>query len=255
MSAAPTPAAPARDAALQPAPVPPAYRGVWARTLLEGPDIATDTSSTVLWLQTARWHADLRQPAGRPASLAAHRSLAACGADEAAWLARQQGFSGITAVVEDSCEWLREVDFQPPRRGRDIGRMVFAEDGARVEEYGIESDYHETWVRLPESLGPTAAWQARDGRRLLVAGRCFFLVRPRAVALPRAENLATLVAAEPALAPARLGMELSFGRIGADGAWTIAHSTLPWCEGRALELGDRREWVCLLCEDGALAPG
>lgn len=130
-------------------------------------------------------------------------------------------------MVEDRCEWLREVDFQP-RAEAATSAGCCSRRTARVEEYAIESDYHETWVRLPESPGPTAAWP-RDGR--------------------------LLVAAEPALAPARLGMELSFGRISADGAWTIAHSSLPWCEGRAPELGHRREWVCRLCEDGVLAPG
>jgi hypothetical protein len=43
-------------------PVPPSYRGVWMRTLLETTDLHDDTTF-VRWLQLGRWHADLLIPA------------------------------------------------------------------------------------------------------------------------------------------------------------------------------------------------
>jgi hypothetical protein len=78
------------------APVPERYRGVWQRTLLETPDMR-DTSTTVFWLQTAHWHADIRIPAHRPDFSGAAR-LANCSPRQLEWLAGQQGFAGVTQV-------------------------------------------------------------------------------------------------------------------------------------------------------------
>jgi len=72
-------------------PVPDRYRGVWVRTLLTTPKSRDDTTF-VRWLQTSRWHADLRVPPGT-------------GTDR---LARQQGFCGVTTVnVDDAAEVCR----------------------------------------------------------------------------------------------------------------------------------------------------
>lgn len=50
-------------------PVPADLRGVWVRTLLQTETLAehvgappSDTTTWVRWLQTSRWHADLRVP-------------------------------------------------------------------------------------------------------------------------------------------------------------------------------------------------
>jgi len=226
-----------------------AYRGVWRRTLLEGDGILTDTNSTVLWLQTARWHADLRLPGGRP-DFAGARETVGCSLAQRLWLSSQQGFSGVTEVLEDRCQWHRDLDFQPATANRDIGTMIFHADGIGLDEYGIDADYHETWQRLPEGLGPSAAWcgDVSAAARLLVAGDCFFLVRPRVGPLPPDAYISALMLERPEC----LDFELSYGRIsGAKSPWCILHSTLPWREGESLDGGI---WRCLDAEPGAVAP-
>ncbi len=229
------------------APVPAAYRGVWRRTLLEGGGLLTDTSSMVLWLQTARWHADLRLPPGRPAFAGVH-DVTGCSPAQRIWLARQQGFSGVTEVLADQCQWHHDLDFHGDTKHRDIGTMIFHADGSTVEEYGVDAAYHETWQRLPESIGPSAVWcsGASPQSRLLVAGDCFFLVRPSI----RPSTMSTHRAAKALAMPDY--PELSYGRIsGAARPWRIDHSTLPWREGRSL---DEETWHCLDAEAGAAAP-
>jgi len=224
-----------------PAPVPDAYLGVWRRSLLETPDLR-DEHSRVLWLQTPRWHADLRIPAGRPDFSGVGR-LAECDDTQLAWLATQQGFCGLTQVDGERCTWHRLNDFQPANGSRDIGRMGF--DGERVTETGIEADYLEIWERLPESRGGTAALELMtEGGRppdrptwLLLAGDCFMFVRGRALPLPGAADLSCLIAR---VRPSRaqwldwLDVEISFGHCTGPAPWRIEHSTLPFREGQCV---------------------
>src|SRR3569832_1831679 len=84
--------APQADMAAAPAPVPNAYLGVWRRSLLETPNLR-DTHSHVFWLQTPRWHAALRLPAGRP-DFSGIASLAECSGARRAGRARRRGGGG-----------------------------------------------------------------------------------------------------------------------------------------------------------------
>lgn len=232
---------PLADPTDPPPPVPAPYLGVWRRSLLETPT-TQDTTSRVLWLQTPRWHADLRIPEGRPDFSGVNR-LAGCDDAQLAWLATQQGFCGLTQVDGERCTWHRQMDFQPANGSRDAGRMAF--DGERVVETGIEADYLEIWERLPESRGGTAALQlaAENGERplrpawLLIAGDCFMFVRGRALTLPRAADLSSLIARtrpERTQLLAWLDVEISFGRRNGPAPWRIEHSTLPFREGQTV---------------------
>lgn len=224
-----------------PAPaVPDAFLGVWKRTLLRTPRVE-DTTSTVFWLQTPRWHGDIRIPAARPPCEGRH-SLAECGAGELAGLARQQGFAGITSVQGDLCRWLRRVDFQPPSDFADMGRIEFA-TSERMLEYGVLQDYFEIWERLPGSTGEVLVELyappgqdpeiTRPVRILLATGHYFIRLRPRAASLPPADGLLELPGGEAGLRAA-LEFEISFGTRG-PGGWRITHSTMPWIEGTLLE--------------------
>ncbi|MBI3530645.1 MAG: hypothetical protein HY067_22085 [Betaproteobacteria bacterium] len=218
---------------LQPGPpVPPAYIGVWKRTLLRTPEIE-DTTTQVVWMQTQSWHADIRVPAGRPA-FAGKAGPDQLNRTELLELARQQGFCGTTVVDEDICRWLRRHDFQPPSGANDIGRMVF-DTPDRVFEYGVETDYFEIWERVPVSAGESSANQlsADPLTLLLTMGPFFMIVRPRAIRLPQATCLADF-AAEKCSAELRqlVDFEISFGRRGnCSDTWRIELSTLPWQEG------------------------
>jgi hypothetical protein len=228
-----------------PAAVPDAYLGVWRRRLLETAG-TRDERSQVAWLQTPRWHADLRLPADRP-DFSGVNQLADCDDGQLSWLARQQGFCGITRVEGACCAWQRQMDFQPANGSRDIGRMAF--DGERLIETGVESDYLEIWERLPQSRGGTAALElvvehgelpARPAW-LLVAGDCFMFVRGRTHPLPCAADLPELIAR---VRPSRaqlldwLNVEISFGHRTGPTPWRIEHSTLPCREGQILAQPD-----------------
>jgi len=233
-------------------PLPAALPGVWRRTLLDGPGMEPDTETTVLWLQTRRWHADLRLPPHRP-DFSACTGLDDCTPEQLRWLAGQQGFAGITTVDPGAppqrpmlCQWHRQIDFQPPRGRRDIGSIVLSDDGATLEERGIDAEYREIWQRLASSQGPSAGWR-RSGpgpaALLLVAGACFLYARDRPEPLPtgagaQAATLAELLRQFPREGARMLDLELSFGHWrDADGVGTITHSSLPWREGAAVQAG------------------
>lgn len=229
----------------QPAPVPDAYLGVWQRALLETPSLR-DTCSQVWWLQTPRWHADLRIPPGRP-DFSGVDQLADCSDAQLAWLATQEGFCGLTQVNGDHCIWHRQADFQPASGRRDIGRMAF--DGERVTETGVDSDYLEIWERLPRSRGGSAALELLVERGelparptwLLLAGDCFIFVRARAH--PRSgsrHGTADLAGQRTGTRRDRaqllewLDMEISLGYLNGIAPGHIRHSTLPFREGHCL---------------------
>lgn len=230
--------------ALQKNAVPARYRGVWQRTLLQNAALS-DTTSTVFWLQGARWHADLRIPAAQP-DFGGVMSLAECSAAQCDWLARQQGFAGITQVTaglqEEICVWHRLLDFQPPARLPDAGVMRF--EPTRLVESGVREAYLEHWRRLPGSAHGCAVLECvRESgtvppapRLLLVAGAHVMHVRARALPWPDGtmpgSSLSDLVAAGRR---DLLDFELSFGRRTADG-WYVTHASLPWLAQRAVAL-------------------
>jgi len=238
---------PAPEAALSGAPsadteaVPDRYLGVWQRRVLEQ-EACLDTRSQVLWLQTARWHADLRIPPDRP-DFSGIGGLEDCDDDRLAWLATQQGFCGITEVSGARCQWHRRVDFQPDSGRRDLGQMAF--NGDRLIEVGGEADYLEVWQRLPDGKGGSVVLGLADAsdrppaRRtwLLIAGQWFAYVRARAGVLPAAASLSELIALRR---PSHgqlldwLDFEISFGRRDGAEPWRIEHSTLPFREGDSL---------------------
>jgi len=218
-------------------PVPPRFRGVWRRSLLRTPE-SSDTDTTVRWLQTSRWHADIRVPAGRP-DFSGVSSLAACSPAQLQWLTTQQGFAGVTRVdpQNDDTGWLRLVDFQPPAALPDEGHAAFR-DGMLVET-GIHADYLEHWHRVPGCDDGFAVFRQCDGGRpawLMVAGHCVIHVRPRVTAFDEqgwSAGLGQLDALRM-----QLDFEISFGERALQG-WVIRHSTLPWREGRSLTVTQR----------------
>lgn len=193
-------------------PVPPRYRGVWQRTLLQTPE-GRDTTTRVHWLQTEGWHADLRVPAGIDPATPAGR-------------AQLQGFCGITRISgghdgqPEVCTWHRRWDIQPPRSTPDAGHMVF-ETPDRLIETGVHAQYLEVWERLPGSDGPFRALAQVDDRGdptgvwRFEAGRYALQLRggSRSAAdwpadLQPDETLAQVLQRHPALAPVLLDFEL-----------------------------------------------
>lgn len=219
--------------------VPARYRGVWRRTLLAAPGLR-DTSTTVLWLQTPHWHADLRIPAGRP-DFSGVDGLGQCSAEQKAWLAGQQGFAGVTEVAEHAgaelCTWHRVMDFQPPSPTPDAGTMRFAPD--RLVETGIHQAYVEHWIKLPESENGFAVLERADAgdarafppEMLFVAGEFVMHVRDRATQWNSGidNGVAFREAVRSEEQGALLDMEISFGKRTLRG-WKIQHALSPWRE-------------------------
>ena len=221
--------------------VPADYRGLWQRTLLATGD-SMDTRSTVYWLQTDSWHADIRIPADRP-DFAGTTSLADCSGEQLCWLARQQGFAGITAVTGDQCEWQRVVDFQPPSGQRDIAGMQFAGPD-KLLEYGIEDKYSETWERVADDKHQhcyalqllVQGGVAEPASYLLVSGNHFIYARNRPAGLAQLfKGPGQLPCYPQHLLVQLLDFEISFGLLRRAGdPWQITLSTLPWREGHTL---------------------
>ncbi len=221
--------------------VPSNYWGVWQRTLLATSD-CLDTSSQVYWLQTSSWHGDIRIPTNRP-DFTNIRTLADCTLEQLTWLAKQQGFVGITAVMGDQCEWKRVIDFQPPSGIRDIGRMRFEYPDILLET-GVEVAYSERWERLTDNQRERCyALQLLDHgdpaeptSYVLVSGNYFIYSRNRPERLAQEPfKLSDQLQRVPQVMLVQLlDFEISFGLIqGAACPWQITLSTLPWREGHS----------------------
>jgi hypothetical protein len=230
-------------------PVPANYLGLWRRTVFEHAG-KRDVESCVLWLQTRCWHGDLRIPPGRP-DFSQTRSLQECTRAQLLWLQQQEGFAGITRVDGDICEWQRRHDYRPTGL-RDIGRMVCFEQ--TIEEYGVEQEYFEHWLRVPIVAAQYSACRAgvQDKLRILVrAGEYFLYFRPRTINQGEAERLrveARAICATDDALRLLADFEISFGVVDEASGWRILHSTLPWREGSVLSLEDN--WVELDdCDD------
>lgn len=185
-------------------PVPERYCGVWQRTLLETPQ-GRDTTTRVHWLQTERWHADLRVPEDvDPGTPDGRMQL--------------QGFCGLTQITAgtggqpDVCTWHRLWDIQPPRSTPDAGYMVF-ETPDRLIETGVHGQYLEVWERLPGTDGPFGVECRPDGSLLLQAGACTMTVHARTQTWPddlkANETLMEVIQRHPLLADGLLDFEIA----------------------------------------------
>lgn len=242
--------------------VPPHYRGVWQRSLLETSD-RRDVDTTVFWLQTSQWHSDIRIPAGRP-DFSGVTAFADCNEQQLDWLVRQHGFAGITQVdvhgSGETCRWHRLLDYHPAGAKPDAGLMHFGPE--YLTETGLYAPYLEHWHQLPDSLDGFAALQLLDAveapatpaQFLLVAGVYVMQIRNRAVEWPASTKPGMLLTTRVASDQLELlDFDISFGRRSAVG-WEVLHSTLPWRVGQSvsIQLGQVQGERVALTVDGVL---
>jgi hypothetical protein len=212
--------------------------GLWTRSLQAWPDGRRDTTTQVGWLQGISSYADLRQPPAIIGRFNHAQCLHDLSRNDCEQLALQQAFAGIFVARAEGHEWLRVIDYQPPRPTRDIGRLYWQDD-ILIEE-GLQGEYIEHWHRDPHlPLLPCAALTLRgldDGRlgSLLRVGNLFMLARDRQ-SPAQGSSLAAAVAGAADLAAARaiIDFEISAGII-TDDAWLITRSTLPFRVGANL---------------------
>ncbi|MCQ0987467.1 hypothetical protein [Jiella marina] len=226
-------------------PVPPAYRGLWERTALErlGPGLLTDDRpARVFWLQTERWHADLRVPEDRP-DFGAVDSLEACSDAQLAFIAGQDAFCGLTRVEGAICIWQRLFDLRP-LKAPDIGRMELSAD--RIIEHGVVEAYREEWSlvagsRDGETTAPGAMAIEPTRDIVLTAGAWRIVVTPRPPAPEWIDPFVPIADCDRATLLWRTAMSVTLYR--RDGAgWQAELSTHPWLEGR--RIGEMEAVAC-----------
>jgi hypothetical protein len=131
--------------------VPNQYFGVWRRDWIRRANGAFDDTSTVIWMQSARFHVDLRV-SGSAGLL--------------------DGFAGCTEVTDNRCTWKSTLHVHPapkpslgslrlgPPGTSDIGIMTFV--GAdTLLELGDDASYQEQWRRLPNSTINVSGFRMR----------------------------------------------------------------------------------------------
>jgi hypothetical protein len=216
-------------------PVPAAYRGLWERTLLERYGTGTltdDRPARVFWLQTERWHADLRIPLERP-DFAGIGELPACSDAQLAFLAGQEGFCGLTRVEGRVCTWARLFDLRPGAM-LDAARMEPRED--LLVEHGIAEAYREEWTLVAGSRGDgrgSTARRSSEGDLILTAGDWRVVVRPRPAAPEGVDPYQPVAEAGRGALLWRASLALTLCRRDECG-WRAVHSTHPWLEGLSM---------------------
>jgi hypothetical protein len=127
--------------------VPGWLRGVWRRTYYRNADGVEDRASSVYWLQTDSFYADIRLP--EPVLRLPHRSsLSDYSPGELSILGTTRGFAGHMAFDEGVARWHRPIDFQPETGRADVGRLQM--ERGELWEYGVEEDYVETYHRVSD---------------------------------------------------------------------------------------------------------
>jgi len=226
--------------------IPQRYLGMWRRSLFQQANML-DTTTLVFWIQTEQHHVDIRIPASRPIFDSTNQ-LEDFSVEQLAFLATQQGFTGVTKVKSNLAEWLREFDYQPFSAQRDIGKMHFESDSILIEN-GVDVDYIERWVKVPYShLNLSMKHLVVEDRhskkvpaRLFTSNNTFAYVRPRSSQLPPAESIS---AAIDYYQPSKevlldwLDFEISFGEIIDKNHGGITHSTLPFREGATFKFNE-----------------
>jgi hypothetical protein len=214
----------------------------------------SDDSTLVLWLQSRGLTGDLRIAADRP-KLASREALLDLPFEGLRRLAEVEGGVSPTRFDADSVSgvelsgtmtWPDWTAFQLHAKWPEPGNLRRV--GDCLIEYAPSGAYVEDWRLQPSGDGPLVGLslvEERDaegqllhrGGGLVIAGEHAIFVRGRAEALPSAARLTDLVeraAREPRLLDAIFGFEASYARRDESGRYVIAHSTLPWREGKPL---------------------
>ncbi|MEP7201729.1 MAG: hypothetical protein ABI894_03915 [Ilumatobacteraceae bacterium] len=229
--------------------VPDVLFGCWTRAWIEFSDGTIDDTSTVVWLQTESSMVDVRVASDRP-NLTDRAGLHECSIDELRAIAASDASSGFTEcgpIVVDgdgvrtaTATWHTHghgVNFQPVSASPEPGLMLWSDDGTVMTERATSGAYVEEWRLLAGSRDPLSV-TTTSGNTMYRAGDIAVLVRDRAVAIPRQARLLDLLdeyAHDRQMIEALLDCEFSVSERG-DDEWTVVASTLPWREGKVLDV-------------------
>jgi hypothetical protein len=237
--------------------VPEVLYGCWRRAWIEFSDGTRDDTTTVVWLQTESSMVDVRIAADRP-DLADRGGLQDCTTNELRALAANDASSGFTRCEPISigvdgtrtatASWHTRghgVNYQPVSAFPEPGLMSWNDDGTVMIERAPSGAYVEEWRLVDGSRDPLAVTTIDTVDTVDTVGTVYragdtaVLVRDRAIAIPRQARLLELLdeyAADRPMVEALLDCEFSVAeRTGDD--WIITTSTLPWREGKVLDVG------------------
>jgi hypothetical protein len=223
--------------------------GCWKRAWIEFSDGTRDDTTTVVWLQTESLMVDVRIPADRavPSDRAA---LIDCSVEELRAIASSDASSGFTEcgppVVDAdglrsaTASWHTRghgVNFHPVSAFPEPGLMTWNDDATVMMERAPSGAYVEEWRLVPGSRDPLIVASV-DAATMYRAGPVAVLVRDRIVPIPRPARLLELLdecAADRSMMEALLDCEFSVAELKGN-HWTVVASTLPWREGKALDV-------------------
>lgn len=125
--------------------VPSIYLGAWRRDYIRRANGDFDNTTECWWLQSPRYHIDLRVPVDRPRVSKVH-VLDAIDDEAKQRYSRQTAWVGVTEVEGDRCQWspiaaIPELSSEP-----DIGLMEFKTEDELIETCP-EGRYVERWLR------------------------------------------------------------------------------------------------------------
>lgn len=234
---------------MQTATVPELMYGCWRRAWIEFSDGTIDDTSMVLWLQTESKMADVRIAADR-LDMSSRANLRECTLDELRAIAGGEASSGYTEcgpVALDSngsrsatASWHTRghaVNFQPVSAFPEPGLITWNDDATVMIERAPSGAYVEEW-RLVSGSRDTLSVTHADGTITYRAGSVAVFVRDRAMPIPRLARLDELLdeyADDRSMIEALLDCEFSVAEVN-DGKWIITASTLPWREGKVLDV-------------------
>ena len=215
------------------------FRGVWKREWEKSGTAPPSEDRIVRDVQTPSVFGSVRIPLSRPSITAT--SFDQLDDAQLHALLEQKGFAGIATFKDRVALWDHAIDFRPPTGSPDTARLT-QQSPTTVLEEGLDGDFSELWWNLAPNDGRYLGIQVkRDGRvdrMLAVVGDHFVYARNRARDLPRAESLAVLAAGfTRAQLIEVLDCEFSYGYVhGGRAPWVIVHSTLPWREGKSIDI-------------------
>jgi hypothetical protein len=223
--------------------------GCWIRRCIQFADGTRDTTTRVIWVQTASGMGDMRIRADRLPM--PHRAgLDDCSDSELLSLSDQDCSCAMTVLDETTrphptATWpAGDYGFamQPVDSFPEPGWFEWREQGTCMMEWAPSGAYEEDW-RLQSRVRDFAMHLVRADAPvrtcLYIAGDHAMLARDRGVRVEQKRPLSDLVSArlqERAPVSALLDCEFSFARRRSGRRYEIQISSLPWREGATIDL-------------------
>ena len=229
--------------------VPDRMIGCWRRRHIRFETGAEDVSTRVIWVQTASGMADMRIAANRP-DLRGREGLARCSTDELVALAEQDCSCGTTELDEGTAPYPTAVwqngsfgfALQPVSRYPEPGWFEWRQQETCMLERAPSGAYEEDWRLEARSRGNALHITHRGAtamENLFIAGEHCIYARDRTVPVEEKRPLRDLVMDrlhDREYVHALLDFEMSYAQRRVDQIYRITLSSLPWKEGREMDL-------------------